>query len=365
MSDAPQVPAKPRPPTRGDVARYAGVSTAVVSYVINDGPRRVAPETAARVRAAIEILKYRPNVNARALKRGFTEMLGVVLPDITNPFFAEYARALEIAAVAHGHVLVVATSDGEEANERRIVSDLANRHVDGLIIATVLPPSGFRAVALPGRPTVLINCSTPFAGYPAVGPASQEGARALVDHLIDVHGHESVALIMGESSEPVPEPRERGWSEAFQARDLPPGPIVRTSFSRHGGHQAAGRLLGWATRPSAIFTASDQLCSGALRAIREAGLRCPDDIAVVSFDGTSEAEYCWPPLTVARQPIQKMAEAAVSAILNPGSAAEYQRFDTEIVIRESCGCIRRHPGQGPPGGGVRSGQLPSLQDNGA
>src|SRR4249919_1103656 len=104
-----------RPPTRADVARYAGVSTAVVSYVVNDGPRRVAPETAARVRAAIEILKYRPNVNARALKKGSTEMLGVVLPDITNPFFAEYARAIEIAAAAHGYVLVVANSNGSFA----------------------------------------------------------------------------------------------------------------------------------------------------------------------------------------------------------------------------------------------------------
>jgi LacI family transcriptional regulator, galactose operon repressor len=347
MPDAPRVPAKPRPPTRDDVARYAGVSTAVVSYVINDGPRRVAPKTAARVRAAIEILKYRPNLNARALKKGSTEMLGLVLPDITNPFFAEYTRALETAAAAHGYVLVVATSDGKEAQERRIVSDLANRHVDGFIIATVLPPSGFRAVALPGRPTVLINCSTPFAGYAALGPASQEGARALVDHLITLHGHQSVALIMGESSEPVPEPRERGWRDAFQAHDLPPGPIVRTSFSRRGGYEAAVRLLSWATRPSAIFTASDQLSSGALKAIREAELRCPDDIAVVSFDGTSESEYCWPPLTVARQPIQTMAEAAISAVLNLGPAAEYQRFDTEIVIRESCGCSGRHPGQGP------------------
>jgi LacI family transcriptional regulator len=338
MSDGAGAPAKRRPSTRADVARYAGVSTAVVSYVINEGPRRVAPETAARVRAAIEILEYRPNVSARALKKGFTEMLGVVLPNITNPFFAEYASALEIAAAAHGYVLVVGNSEGNEAQESRIVSDLANRHLDGLIIATVLPPSGFRALPLPGRPTVLINCSTPFAGYRALGPASREGARALVEHLITVHGHQSVALIIGESSEPVPEPRERGWSDAFQAYELPPGPIVRTSFSRHGGYQAAVQLLSWANRPSAIFAASDQMSTGALKAIREAGLRCPDDIALVSFDGTSESEYCWPPLTVARQAVQTMAEAAISAVLNRGPAFDYQRFDTEMVIRESCGC---------------------------
>jgi LacI family transcriptional regulator len=336
-SEAPKSP-RPRPATRADVARYARVSTAVVSYVVNDGPRRVAPETAARVRAAIEILKYRPNVNARALKKGSTDMLGLVLPDITNPFFAEYARALELAAAAHGYVLVVANSDANDVQESRIVSDLSNRHVDGLIIRTVLPPSGFRATTLPGRPIVLIDCCTPLAGYTAVGPGSREGARALVDHLITLHGHQSVALIIGESGEPVPEPREQGWSDAFQAHDLPPGPIVRTSFTFRGGYEAAVQLLSWPTRPSAIFAASDQLCVGALKAIREAGLQCPEDIAVVSYDGTTESEYCWPPLTVARQPIQAMADAAISAVLNPGSSAAYQCFEIELVIRESCGC---------------------------
>jgi LacI family transcriptional regulator, galactose operon repressor len=147
--------------------------------------------------------------------------------------------------------------------------------------------------------------------------STSRGARDLVEHLITVHGHQSIALIMGESSEPIPEPREQGWSAALQAHDLPPGLIVRTSFSRHGGYEAAMQLLNWPTRPSAIFAASDQLCTGALKAVPEAGLRCPDDIAVVSFDGTSESEYCWPPLTVARQPIQAMAEAAVSMVLNP------------------------------------------------
>jgi len=334
-------PANARPATRADVARYAGVSTAVVSYVVNDGPRRVAPETAARVRAAIDILKYRPNVNARALKKGATEMLGVILPDLTNPFFAEYVRALEIAAAVHGYVLVVATSDGDETQESRIVSDLSNRHVDGLLICSVLPPSGFRAITAPERPIVLIDCPMPQAGYAAVGPDAREGARVLVDHLITVHGHQSIALLTGESSTPAPEPRERGWGDAFQAHDLPPGPIVRTSFSRQGGYEAALRLLSWPTQPRAIFATSDHLCTGVLKAIREAGLRCPSDIAVVSYDGTVESEYCWPPLTVARQPIQAMADAAVATVLGLGSGSDHhQCFATELVIRESCGCSR-------------------------
>ncbi len=163
MSEMPSRSTNARPSTRADVARYAGVSTAVVSYVVNDGPRRVAPETAARVRAAIDILKYRPNVNARALKKGSTDMLGVVLPDITNPFFAEYARALEVAAAAYGYVLVIANSDANEDHESRIVSDLTNRHVDGLLIGTAFPPSAFGPMTLPGRPIVLIDRSCAYS----------------------------------------------------------------------------------------------------------------------------------------------------------------------------------------------------------
>ena len=171
---------------------------------------------------------------------------------------------------------------------------------------------------------MLIDCSTPFAGYPAVGPDSREGARAArrPSH------HRSWTPIdrvdHGRSSEPSTAAREQGWSDAFQAHELPPGPIVRTSFSREGGYEAAQRLLSWPTRPSAIFAASDQLCIGTLKAIREAGLRCPDDIAVVSFDGTTESEYCWPPLTVARQPIQAMAEAAVSGCPQPHFARRWR-----------------------------------------
>ncbi len=332
-----QVPT--RPATRADVARRAGVSTAVVSYVVNGGPRTVAPETAERVRAAIDALRYRPNANARALRKGTTEMLGLVLPDIANPFFAEYALAIEAAAAAYGYVLVVANSNAEKTRERQIVNDLAGRHVDGLMLCTMFMPAEFSEVNHATRPMIFINSSSPVPGHPALGPATQPGVRAAVEHLIDTHGFPSVALIIGESGEVVPEPRERGWAEAFRSRELQPGPIVRTRYSRRGGYEAAAEILTWSTRPAAIFVASDQLAIGALSAFWQAGVRSPEDIAIVSFDGTSESEYCWPPLTVVRQPIQAMAEAAVDAVLGLSSPPlTYRQFDTELVIRESCGC---------------------------
>ncbi|GAA3562335.1 LacI family DNA-binding transcriptional regulator [Microlunatus spumicola] len=331
-------PPAARAATRADVARHAGVSTAVVSYVVNEGPRRVAPETAARVRAAVEALDYSPNVAARALRMGSSEMLGLVVPDITNLFFAELAHAVESAAAEHGFLVTLASSGSDVDLERELVADLAGRNADGLMVSTVLTPEALTALPAPRRPTVLINVSAPFAGYAAVGSDARQGAYDLVEHLLGTHGHTSVALVIGESTERLPEPRERGFVEAFAAHGLPPGPVVRTAFSRTGGYDAVRRILAWRHRPDAIFLSSDQQASGAYRAVREAGLECPDDVALIAYDGTSQSAFSWPPLTVARQPVEAMARAALQAVLDPVNAPAHQQLPTELVVRRSCGC---------------------------
>jgi LacI family transcriptional regulator len=332
-----------RAATRADVARHAGVSTAVVSYVVNDGPRRVAPETAARVRAAIKALSYSPNVAARALRKGYSEMLGLVVPDITNPFFAELAHAVESAAAERGLLVTLANSGGREDVERELVADLANRNMDGLLVSTVFTPATLAAVPRPHRPTVLMNVSSAFPGYAAVGSDARQGAFDAVEHLLGTHGYTSVALVMGESTERVPEPREQGFADAFAAHGLPPGPVVRTVFSRRGGYDATRRILSWRNPPSAIFTSSDQQADGAYRALREAGLECPDDVALVTYDGTSESEFCWPPRTSSRQPVEALARAALTAVLDPDAVPGYQQLPTELVVRRSCGCPSPHP----------------------
>jgi len=336
------VPARPlshgRAATRADVARYAGVSTAVVSYVVNEGPRRVAPGTAARVRAAVQALDYSPNVAARALRKGSSEMLGLVVPDITNPFFAELAHAVEGAAAERGFLVTLGSSGSRVDLERELVTDLSGRNVDGLMVSTVLMPEALAAMPAPRRPTVLINVSTPFAGYAAVGSDSRQGAYDLVEHLLDTHGHTSVALVIGESTERLPEPRERGFVDAFAAHGLPPGPVVRTEFSRTGGYEATRQVLAWRHRPDAIFLSSDQQASGAYRAVREAGLECPGDVALVAYDGTTQSEFTWPPLTVSRQQVEVMARTALQAVLDPADAPAHQQLATELVVRRSCGC---------------------------
>jgi LacI family transcriptional regulator, galactose operon repressor len=188
-----------------DVARYAGVSPAVVSYVINDGPRRVAPETADRVRNAIDVLGYRPNSSARALRTGTTGMLGLVLPGTSNSFFGEYADVIYDAAANNGFALLTASSAGNVRTEHRLIEDLAGRNVDGILVATMMTKADVSSLRHPGLPIVLINCPFAVPGYRTLGPDAVAGARAVVDHLLSVHGHHSVAFITGETGVHEPE----------------------------------------------------------------------------------------------------------------------------------------------------------------
>ena len=165
------------------------------------------------------------------------------------------------------------------------------------------------------------------------------GARSAVEHLIG-HGHTNIALAMGTNTGNYYDGREEGWLQALAGAGLPEGPIVRRAFTREGGYAAGKRLLASASRPTAIFATSDLQAVGILRALHEAGVSVPGDIALASFDGSAEAEYSWPPLTTVEQPAKAMAEAAVSALIGArrGHESEHLIFPAELQIRQSCGC---------------------------
>jgi len=336
---APRAPRRVRV-TRADVARLAGVSTAVVCYVRNDGPRPVAEPTARRVREAVRLLDYRPNSSARALRRGTSEILGLVVADGLNPFFGEYTAALVRAAAASGQRLLVADSCGDPDIGRASIEDLLARQVDGLLLAGNVTRSRSGAwAAADSVPLVLIDCPGPIPGLRTVGASAERGALELVTHLVEAHGRQCVGIIVGDGGFGSPDPREVGWRLALAAAGLPAGPVARVPFSREGGHAAAAALLDADQRPDAVFATSDQLAIGLLRALHERGLDVPGDVAVVSYDGTRESEYAWPPLTVARQPLAAMAAAAIDLVhaTDDGSGLHVQ-LDTELVLRRSCGC---------------------------
>ncbi|SDU93313.1 transcriptional regulator, LacI family [Microlunatus sagamiharensis] len=335
----PQTEEPARRATAAEVARRAGVSPAVVSYVVNGGPRNVAPGTAARVRDAVRDLGYRPNRAARALRRGSTGIVGLVIPRVANPFMAELSEAVQDAAARRGLAVLAAGSGNEPDVERELLQTLPRHGVDGLLVATVLghadPPPG----TAPGLPTVYLNAPFPVGGRCAVGPDATQGARLVVDHLLAVHGHRSVALVTGESGARRAGARELGWQQALAAYDAAPGPVVRVGWDRRGGSAAVAALLAGPQRPTAVFATSDAQALGVLHGLRAAGVRVPEDVAVVGFDGIEEAAYAAPPLTTAKQPVAAMAEAALDALERPGGPVEgHQVLGLDLVVRESCGC---------------------------
>ena len=325
--------------TRQDVARYAGVSTAVISYVINSGPRPVAPATEERVLDAIRLLGYQPNAAARALKLGSTELLGLVLPDSTNPYFAELARAIEEAADEKGYALLLTNSAGNQARERNLVRKLISRQVDGLILTSMEADPDLSSLLTANIPVVLLDRGKGAEGVVTVGVDYRVSSKAGVQHLVE-HGHTNIGLVMGGALVGTAIDRELGWLDALREANLPEGPVAHVEFSRAGGYEGAKRLLNRPDRPTAIFASSDMQAIGVLRALHEDGLDVPGDVAVISFDGSIECEFSWPPLTAVRQPIQQMAAAAVNAVTSTDASRHsgYLRYPTELDIRSSCGC---------------------------
>ncbi|WP_433163090.1 LacI family DNA-binding transcriptional regulator [Kribbella sp. CA-247076] len=317
------------PVTRNDVAAYAGVSTAVVSYVVNEGPRRVSPETRERVLEAIRVLGYRPNATARALRMGTTRTFGLITPDGGNPLFAELAKAIDKEASAHGYVVLQTSTDGDPATEHAKIAELLTRQLSGLLLVAPTEDPDLTGVDVP---VVAINRVLERAT--SVRSQYREGARQGVEHLIG-HGHRRIGLVIGGGGRAE---RELGWRDALQEAGLDEGPIARTTFSRAGGYAAGRELLSATNRPTAVFASSDLQAIGVLRAVHEAGLRVPDDVAIVSFDGTAETEYTWPPLTVVRQPLEHLAQQAVDRLINPRPAVESLTCPTALTLRTSCGC---------------------------
>ncbi|MER5730931.1 LacI family DNA-binding transcriptional regulator [Streptomyces sp. NPDC002138] len=335
--------------TRDDVARLAGTSTAVVSYVINNGPRPVAPATRERVLAAIKELGYRPDRVAQAMASRRTDLIGMIVPDARQPFFAEMAHAVEQAAAERGKMVLVGNSDYRDEREVHYLRAFLGMRVSGLILvsqgmseraATEIEAWDARVVLLHERPEAIDDV--------AVVTDDIGGAQLATRHLLE-HGHEYVACIGGVENTPsVGDPvadHVEGWRRAMrESGRSTEGRLFEAPYNRYDAYKVALEVLAGPQRPPAIFCATDDQAIGVLRAARELRIDVPGELAVAGFDDVKEAGLTDPPLTTVASDRPAMARAAVDLVLDDalrvaGSRRErLKQFPSALVIRRSCGC---------------------------
>ncbi|WP_239065878.1 LacI family DNA-binding transcriptional regulator [Microbacterium hibisci] len=322
---------------RTDVARLAGVSTAVVSYVLNDGPRPVADATRQRVLAAVEQLGYRPNASARALKLSRTDVLGLMVDDITNPFFSEIAAHVQRFAHQHGYGVMIGGEHREGVEQTTELQNMVAREVDGIAIFGARRQETLTSIARAGIKVVSMDWNLTAAEIPSVGIDDYGATRQGIDHLL-WHGHEEVAFIAGTHDVSL---RRRAWIDAMTPRCSPERLEqlqAAGDFTREGGYAAAKQLLERPDRPTAVFVSSDVQAFGALRAVQQSGLRVPQDIAMVSLDGTNASAFTCPSLTAIQLPLETIARCSVEKLISESSGDLHLTVPHALVIRESCGC---------------------------
>ncbi len=340
------IPDVENPPAarRKDVAERAGVSPAVVSYVLNGGPRRVSPEASERVLKAVRELGYRPNNVARSLRMRRTMTLGLIVPNMANPFVSELVRSVQQEAFKAGYALMVGDSGEDGARQEQYIHSFIERQVDGLILMPAHSQAdGFGELEKWNLPWVAIDRYVPGRDdVPSVMVANRDGAYAATSHLLD-HGRRVIGCIAGPANVRSAFERAAGWRAALNDRGVrvEDRMELHSVFHRAAGYRDATRLLE-SRRLDAIFCASDEQALGVLRALKDLGYRCPEDIAIVSFDGIPAGAYVTPGLTTMAQPFAEIGRAGVERLLerieDPERIAAATVLPVRLVRRGSCGC---------------------------
>ncbi|MGI8742602.1 MAG: LacI family DNA-binding transcriptional regulator [Bryobacteraceae bacterium] len=287
-----------------EVAERAGVSIGTASNVIG-GAAPVSKARTARVLAAIQELDYHPNEVARSLKAKQTKMLGMVLPDITNPFFSDLIRGAENAALERGYLLLTANSDEQVEREKRFVAALRSRRVDGILLAATASKNEthLKSAIAAGVPIVCLDRVAPGLAVDVVLADNVRGTQECVRHIIRL-GHKKIAIITGALELQTAGERLAGYRAALEesgirySEDL----VMEGDFREEAGYRLGKQLLLRRERPSAIFACNGVMMLGLLVALDELGVRCPEEIALATFDDLRFAHSFHPHLTAVAQP---------------------------------------------------------------
>jgi DNA-binding LacI/PurR family transcriptional regulator len=329
-------------PTISDVASRAGVSIATVSRVLN-GTVPVQAEKADRVRTAMAELRFIPRPAARTLASRKTNTIGLVFSEIRGAFFPQLLKGIEAQLHEAGYELLVYSTHSDRPIKRKPIGE---HNTDGLLVFTTsLEKEEIARLYKINFPMVLMH-ETPPEGMdiPVITVENKDGAAMLVSHLIEKHGRRRIVFLRGPDGHEDSQWRERGYREALAAHNIPFDEALVSSgeFDQETAYHSLRKLIQDGVEFDAVFAGDDDASIGVYRALKEARRLIPDDVAVVGFDDVEFAGYISPPLTTIRAPIEEVGREAVRqllALVNGEQAQSLVLKRTELIIRESCGCL--------------------------
>jgi DNA-binding LacI/PurR family transcriptional regulator len=334
-------PFKKRRPTIRDVAKAAQTSVGTVSAVIN-GAAHVMEETRRRIHQSIADLGYEPNTAARSLKRQRSSSIGLVVPDLHNPFFASVAEGVQAVAQEHDMLMVVGTTGAENKWEEYYAQTLRARRLDGMILlsGSGKPTVGLVKLIESGSVVFVDECITGLEA-PFISAANRTGARQVAQELIR-NGHRDIAIVAGPPWLWTSQQRLAGYREALASGGHDPDDIIVVSgdYTEESGFQATRTILSNPQNANltAIIYANDLMALGGIRLLREQGLEIPRDISIVGFDDITSSQYVYPALTTVAQPGYEMGQSAAQLLLHKTGQSELPKttnFATELKIRGS------------------------------
>ena len=325
-----------------DVARLAGVSYTTVSHVIN-GTRKVSAAARERVLQAVADCGYVPSQVARSLRGAATQVLGILVPDVSDPFCAEITLGAERVAAQAGYSVVLANTHPGQQTPRLPIENLLGRRIDGLLVVAGLFDHGELVQRLDhylkqrSLPMVFIDHDPAHLPADALTSDAEAVARAAVQHLLDL-GHTRIACISGPTGMPVSEARVRGWRQALRAAGVEPQRdwLAKGDFGVVSGFAAAQHLLGpEGCQPTGIFACNDLMAMGVLRAAAQLGVTVPDRCSVVGVDGIVLGEYVYPALTTMGESLAELGGRAVQTLLQRlAERADSARLPAQRLMRE-------------------------------
>ncbi|MCR2807693.1 LacI family DNA-binding transcriptional regulator [Paenibacillus soyae] len=323
-----------------DIAKEAGVSIATVSHVIN-GKGKISKERREEIRGIMARMGYKPSMIASALTSKKTYALGLLVPDISNPFFAEIARAVEDEGQRHGYSVFICSTDNQDEKVERYAALLQQKKVDGVIIGTGMKdPSALEPLLHDNVPIALLARELPSVNVPTVIVDDYAGGAAAAEHLIAL-GHRRLAVLAEQESISSSRERVRGFRQAAEAAGVTLDPALVRSSGMKDSKDRALELLQGENRPTAVFCCNDMLAIGALRAAKQAGLCIPQDCSIVGFDDTVLASVT--DLTTIAQPIERLGQTAVQLLLRhigqPGERSERIVLPPVLVMRQSSSAL--------------------------